>query len=759
MTHLNDGLFAASPRIRSQVGYSLMEVLIGIAIFAIGMLALASLQGALTRATVESKVRTEAVNIAEEQIESQRGFGQLAATAGVFDYSDIVSGSSTVQRNGVNYTVTQTVTDYWYDTQSDSFMDASQYPGGNVPTGQAPAYKSVDVTVSWDANSNFVVDESREVAGTNIGGGQVDVTGTIAAVSVASTGKILEPTPTTALPAPPVDYNPGNRPDIVSLELGDNKFKESLLPEPDVLRTDELVETRFDVITYSQTNAGAVFLRREEFTDVSCDCVLHAPPGDAESAGRRPVIWAGDEYVRGQFVDKPYGTAAPHTQQSAYCDQCCRDHHDGGSSSDDSADTAVNVYDPFKQSSEYVASGSFAGDHKHYTRANNGSLTEATSDGDSYVEACRLVRQDGFFRVAQDFRQEDLNVFPQDYLDSQDEIDVYSNYITGAVSDYVAAATGNYETSPPCINGTGCVDSPPMQGSYDAAIATDGNGNATQMPSWTALPTGTGDDSEQLRSRGLYIDYLSEDLRNVLANCDPANGDTASSANCQHGDVVLDRTGSVNALELIPFFDVQLTKLNRWNESPANYPVAVTNEPVQTDNTHSRGVALKAGDGRSTVTALGNRGNLGFTDTLPIDLTYASQQSSNSIDVEAGTGSVPSGYSQYSGSLSDTVPGNPSIVVTGLNGVQCNQTTPNYVCFVPDTGSNYRIEISGYGKQNADRYVCSVGSTLTADSVATVTNGTNAKTVFLLVGSTPGTDYNFVVQDTACPTGPPVLGG
>jgi Tfp pilus assembly protein PilV len=730
-----------------------MEVLIGIAIFAIGMLALASLQGALTRATVESKVRTEAASIAEQQIESQRGFGQLGATTGVFDYSDIVSGTRTVPSptsSGITYTVTQTVTDYWYDTATDSYHDSSWYSPSTLPTGETPAYKAVDVTVSWDTNSKFVVDNTNEVTGADIGGGQVEMTATISSVSVAATGKILEPASTNALPAPPVDYNPGNRPDIVSLELGDNKFKESLLPEPDVIRTDELVETRFDVITYSQTDTGAVFLRREEFTDVSCDCVLHAPPGDAESAGRRPVVWAGDEYVRGQYVDKPYGTVVPHTQQSAYCDQCCRDHHDGGSSSDDSTDTAVNVYDPFKSSTEYVASGAFAGDHKHYMRANNGSLTEATSDGDTYVEACRLVRQDGFFRVAQDFRQEDLNVFPQNYLDSQDEIDVYSNYITGAVSAYVNAATGNYETSPPCINGTGCVASPPLQGSYDLAIATDANGHATQMPSWTTLPLGL-EESQQLRSRGLYIDYLSEDLRNVLANCDPANGDTAASPNCQHGDVVLDRTGSVNPLELIPFFDVQLTKLNRWNESPANYPVAVTNEPVQTDNTHSRGEATKDGDGRSTVTALGNRGNLGFTDTLPIDLTYASQQSSNSIDVEAGTGSAPTGYSAYAGSLSDTVPGNPNIVVTGSGGVQCNQTTPSYVCYVPDVAGNYRIEISGYGKQNSDRYVCSVGSYLASDPSVTVTRGTNAKTVFI-VGSTttPGTDYNFVVQDSPC---------
>ena len=55
-----------------QSGYSILEVVIAIVIFAIGMLALASFQGALTRSTAEAKVRTEAVSIAEEVIEAQK---------------------------------------------------------------------------------------------------------------------------------------------------------------------------------------------------------------------------------------------------------------------------------------------------------------------------------------------------------------------------------------------------------------------------------------------------------------------------------------------------------------------------------------------------------------------------------------------------------------------------------------------------------------------------------------------------------------
>ncbi len=105
------------------------------------------------------------------------------------------------------------------------------------------------------------------------------------------------------------------------------------------------------------------------------------------------------------------------------------------------------------------------------------------------------------------------------------------------------------------------------------------------------ITTGLAATTQQLRSRGVYIDYLSSDLRTVLANCIGDKG--PDDADCKSGDVVLDRTGSINPLELIPFFDVQMTKLNRWNETPVpNIPVDTTNEPLANNSTHSRGVAF-----------------------------------------------------------------------------------------------------------------------------------------------------------------------
>ena len=132
----------------------------------------------------------------------------------------------------------------------------------------------------------------------------------------------------------------------------------------------------------------------------------------------------------------------------------------------------------------------------------------------------------------------------------------------------------------------------------------------------TTLPTAGGATEQQLRARGIYIDYMSDELRAKI-NCLDAGGDSESC------DVP-----NVNAaLEIIPFYDVQLTWLSRWNESPNNNPVDVTNEAVVNNNGHSRGKAkLESGYGYSKVSSKVHKGNLGLTGTDPIDPSYTSNE-------------------------------------------------------------------------------------------------------------------------------------
>jgi type IV pilus modification protein PilV len=662
-----------------QSGYSLIEVLVGIMIFAVGMMALAQLQTNLSKSSADANARTVAANIAEEEIESVRTFGQLTASETVDAFDNIVSGTRTEQRGNINYTVTSTVTDYYWNPDLPGFQETK--PSTDMVFADM---KRLEVTVSWatgDSAQSYQVDQSNAVSGMSTG--SVTVVDLISSFTTASGAKVVLNSMEDSLYAPPVDYNPGQNPDIISIQLGNNKFKESTTPLPDVVRQDALVETRFDVVTYSQNDAGATFLRREEFRALSCECTLRIPTS-SDQGGRRPTVWEGTEYAEGEWVSKPYGESAI-TFQSTYCDMCCRDHHDGGVGSEDvAADPGRSRYNPFRSSADYYTEGALAGDHKHYSRNRLGELVLAENDGDRYTEACRLVRKDGFFRIAQDMRQEGFNAFPADFLDDSSEVGIYSDYVTAAVSAFEHATdptnsqspTNPYETGPPALT-------------RPEDMATPVVFPASTTENATTLPTVSGSTEQQLRSRGIYIDYLTDVARERINCLDNLN----DPADCEVPEVT-------SALEIIPFYDVQLTWLARWNETPNNIPVDVSNEAIADNNTHDRGTAVMSADvGSSTVTTSVHGGNLGLTGTDPIDPWYAYEEKFYSMYVDVDVDSPPPELSGIiiSGSISSAVPGvKASDVEIEGTGAQCDRTNMGYECNLEVGASNPRIKIYNY---------------------------------------------------------------
>lgn len=658
----------------SNRGYTLIEVLIGMVIFAVGMLALASLQGNLARNSGDSNARTVATNIAEEVIESVRTFSQIPLSdppGSVGSFADINGGTQVIPRGGIDYAVTSVVSGYYYDPAVGTFSTT------NNVSAAYPDMKLLELTVSWNSDQEFQIDETNVTTG-RLGSGSITLTDVISSFTTGSTGKVALVSVDSGGYAPPVDYNPGENPDIVSIQLGANKFKESTTPLPDVIRTDELVETRFDVVTYSQDNAGATFLRREEFRAVSCECTLRIPNGDGKG-GLRPAVWDGYEYSEAEFVEKPYGESA-NNQQSDFCSLCCRDHHDGGTGEDDDAgDPGRSRFDAFRSATGYNA---VTGDHKHYNRNLQGNFDLAEADGDVYLEACRMVRKDGFFRIAQDLRQEGLNSFPANYLDEDGEIDEYSGYVTSAVSEYeydMGVGT-QYESGPPSLVSVANANLP-------SPVTFPASSYATA----TALPTESGGTEQQLRARGIYIDYMSDKLRTKI-NCldDGGDGETCNAPNV------------ATAMEIIPFYEVQLTWLSRWNESPDNNPVDVTNEAVINNNGHSRGLAkLESGFGYSTVSSKVHKGNLGLTGTDPIDNSYTSDEKNYNLYAlayDAGTPPPLSGV-VISGSIISSVTGvRASDVVIEATGAQCDRTNTGFECSLEVGANNMWLTISNYVK-------------------------------------------------------------
>ena len=711
---------------KQPTGFSLLELVIGLFIFSAGMLALASLQGQLTRSQADAAVRSVATNIAEEQIESLRGFGLIDNDPDntIPAYTDIQDRSFTVTRGNMDYTVNIQVEDYFYDLVTDRFTTS------NPDDLLVSDFKETRVSVSWGDTPDFRISETQGISATDIGSGGITLTAHISSITTQGSGRSMTQQGNDSL-LPTVTYTPGNRPDIVSLQLGATRFKESTSPVPRVYRSEERVETRFDVITYSQTDAGALFLRREEFIAVSCECRLENLPVDAEQGGRLPTTWAADEYQKGELVIKPKGVSTSN-QQSIFCDECCRDHHDGASVS---GDTAAALYDPFRASGDYWDSGTFEGDHKHYSRNSSGNLVLAQSPGDTYVEACRMVRVDGFMRVGQDFRQEGRNAFPENYLDETVEVSDYSNWVTTSTNLFENALSGDYESSPLTL------PAPPL------APASGG------FPTTTTLPTSIGTQTQQLRSRGVYIDYMRDDLR-VAIDCLRSLTDSGAATDCDSDTIKFDKSSSKNVLEVIPFFDVQLTWLNRWAENPANRPVDTTNEPVLTDNVHSRGIASKTfGTGTSTVTATGHRGNLGLTDTDPVDPGFSGWLSSAQLRVSALTSDPPptAGNMIIRGLIKSGVSGlRATDIEIESDQAYCNRSPDGYVCEFSSASTGITLKVFNYKKQNTTLAACS--ATLIHVSSGTDANG-RGFTYFNLSGDPPldtTLSHDVTIQEGGC---------
>jgi prepilin-type N-terminal cleavage/methylation domain-containing protein len=83
---------------RNDQGFTLIEVLFAIAVLVFGLLAVSSLQGSAVRGNLMAFTRTEAVALAQKQMESLMAL----------PYNDVVSGGPTVQGN---YTITWNVDD------------------------------------------------------------------------------------------------------------------------------------------------------------------------------------------------------------------------------------------------------------------------------------------------------------------------------------------------------------------------------------------------------------------------------------------------------------------------------------------------------------------------------------------------------------------------------------------------------------------------------------------------------------------------
>lgn len=185
-------------------GFSLLELVIGLFIFTAGMLALASLQGQLTRSQADAAVRSVAANIAEEQIELIRGFGLIDNDPdnSVPAYTDIQDRTFTVSRGNMDYEVDIQVTDYYYDLAADQFGIS------NSQQLRVSDFKDATVNVSWGETPGFRISESQSISASSIGTGAIHLTALISSVTTQGAARSSTQEENQSL-LPAVSYTPG----------------------------------------------------------------------------------------------------------------------------------------------------------------------------------------------------------------------------------------------------------------------------------------------------------------------------------------------------------------------------------------------------------------------------------------------------------------------------------------------------------------------------------------------------------------------
>lgn len=601
------GRVAAWIRNRYSRGVGLIDVLIAMLVLAGGVAGLAKMQAVVLKENDSSKARSVATQLASAKIDDLRSFTQTdAGAAGVFGYDEIGANAGGAEKG-----------------------DGSLHlPTGNVTVG------NVVFTRTWTAEPRYFCGFNAAASGTNCAGADAkprsdyfaiavtvawtDADGTPQSVVLNGTASSSDPllavfSLLSIMPEGPiVTYVPGQAPQVIAIDTGGGRKIETTNPTPSLNKRGQTVINtiaRYETVSYDASNQTQ---RRKEFTTINCEC--------------RQLGEGTGEDRSGNSVTKRIGEAADQFQ-AFECDICCRDHHDTSASCDPTTESGrKGCYDPFRDSSGYMASG---GDHKHFTAAS----VPADADGDVYVEACRMERIDGYLRVVPDWKLEVVNTIPENYFTSSSaNVTAYGSY----VKDFVQSVL---------------------------------SGSAAPAKGWSENETLAKNATQQFLARGIYVDYLTSAEKSEYASRIAAN--------------------DPQVFQEIPFYEVNLTKLARWAPNPLPPPTVatVTNDPLVAElegqNLYSRGLATAVNSGTTNIVATVRLGNTGIIDQfVSTDPQETAEYQSPYVVL-----TVPGTTYQVTGTVSgvgasDTV----AVTATGTGGnpnSTCTYVSGGFTCTLP----------------------------------------------------------------------------
>lgn len=513
---------------RKSRGFSMIEVLIAVVVLGFGLMALAALQTSIIRSSAETKAQTVALQLAKDKVEDLRAFQTLAG------YQALTSGNDTATESAVTYARTWTVTRFGYQPSIGAFAAIATLTGatpaadgGGVAYTANNEYKRVAVTVTWTDATGATQSIGIEDA--------------IGAVSPGDGAKVVLNNTASSEPRYPrvLINDPSLTEGVIPIAVGNGTETAATNPKPEIAgnnNNQHVVETRFDVLTYAGLNDNTAQVQsRVETVVVGCTC--NAGNAVNTDTSYRPTYWNGFRYAvptAASYAPRSGAATIPNNAppQSQYCNTCCRDHHDPSG-------VTGPKFDPRRTT------------HTHF-KIVNGALVAAGAN-DDYVEACRLIRVDGIFRVAADMNNDYFNL-----------LRTRNDGTAGAYAP-TSAATTNYQNMVLDYLGARIVN----QGStsayntlltVSAVQALEATRSINDPESISIQRT---NDFKWLHSRGLFIDYLEPEAIDKITN---------AKSSCNTSVTTLQSC----VLKYVPFTSINLSELTNWSPTSGTQLV-VTN--------------------------------------------------------------------------------------------------------------------------------------------------------------------------------------
>lgn len=554
---------------RASSGFSLIDAMIAVVVLAVGLLALASLQGSLTRASAEAKVRGRVAAMLSARMDTLRkgGYGALTTTTVLSTEADDCNRASPDANDLIDCTRTQAALgSLRLDQLVQTFSGADSFSEAAPSDPQMAQFKRITLTASWS-----------DATGSNH---QIGIASDVSALALSNA---LIPPPddlSTGVGGPIVRALDPATAGVIPIAMGSDSASATSNPVPELVgkkNNQQIVGTRFNVLNYTPPSNGSVVIqKRFENEVIKCSCQYGTGGSNLPAIYRTvywPAIWTGERYdVHDPSTPAP-GQALnsgpePNVLQSSLCQECCRDHHD-------TRVTGVVRFDPERSD----------GVGKYDLDATDALVPVADTTSATYVDACRLIRVDGFWRTASDMyaRQYGLletqpvaDVAAKSGLPTASAVATYTDFVKRFLSRY------DGQSGVPAVDG---------QAAFDATIGID-------APTIVIDPASSA-DYRYLHGRVLYVDYLEEEARSKLAD---VLADTGEGGLCPDGTAVEECV-----MPFLPFMAANLTEIARWEQlgTPGilniNSGNLLATDPAQPSGGRTVGIAVGTAENRSSV--------------------------------------------------------------------------------------------------------------------------------------------------------------